>query len=342
MAGEFTAAGAGVGSAIAPGLGTAIGAGAGFLLDLGNMQANYYGEKAAAEQNQKYYRENMQANYILSQQAQRNAARNEVEGLRQAGLSPVLADGSAAAAVPSAEGGTMQNPYNPQVNLSNALLMSQLKLNDAQADKIKADAAGQEIKNQRDSHQDKSVSANLAAYYRDLAARTEDEELKAWFEESAAAAAKGEANLGDYEAMLKSLDLAGKPEEAIQRKLDRKITAWLAELRWKKVQGQTMESSDFVKALASLDVRQSDLLAAEASNIMASKKNADKMLELTEAKIKLTNEQITQVKAAAEAVNDQNIMHWIDKGEYGKAFLAGLIQIFGGFAAKGRSYATNE
>lgn len=342
MAGEYTSAGAGIGTAVAPGIGTAIGAGAGLILDVGNQLFNYQSEKDAAEQNQKYYRENLQANYLLSQQAQRNAAMNEVEGLRAAGMSPVNADGAQAVSPPAAEGGTMRNPYDAHANLSNLLLMSQLKLTDAQADKVKADAKGQEIKNTRDSSHDKALSQNLAKYYRQMSKDTSDEELKEFFLNQAEFAESGKANAGNYEALVKYFDLQGKSEEAIERKMDKKISAYLAELRWNKIKGHTMESSEFVKALASLDARQSDLLAAEAANLIASKKVTDEQIELTKSRIKLTDEQVNQVKAAAEAMNDQNIMHWIDKGEYGKAFLAGLLMIFGGFAAKGRSYATND
>lgn len=99
---------------------------------------NYYFESKAAEQNQQYYKENLAANFQLSQLAQRNAAGNEVSGLRAAGLSPALANGAAATPVPSAPQGTMKAP---NVDPANLLLFAELKNLSAQTDKTKEETA---------------------------------------------------------------------------------------------------------------------------------------------------------------------------------------------------------
>lgn len=300
----------------------------------------------AAERNQKYYRENMQANYLISQRAQRNAARNEVEGLRSAGLSEALANGAAGAPQVSAQGGTMEAP---KVDPANMLLLAQSQLLGAQAKKAEADAKGQEIKNSRDINEDEATGKNLVTLYQGYADSTSDPVLKQFFLDQKAYAESGQANVGNYNALLKFYDIQGKSEEAIARKLDNKLSAWLAELRWNKAKGQTMETSKFVESLASLDVRQSDFLAAECANMIASGKNLDQQIELLKSKKQLTDEQINltkeqenQIKTAAEAMQDKNMMHWIDKGEYMKAFMVGILQIFSGFATKGRSYAVTE
>ena len=305
----------------------------------GSTLANGIFSQRAAAYNQRMTERNTRQNFKYAMLAQRMAPVNEVAGLRAAGLSPVFANGAQGMATSSGSSGTAQAP---SVDPSTLLLNAQIENIKAQTAKTEAETKGQDIKNTRDKTHDLVLSQNLNTYFTKLAQDTSDDELKAFFEYQAEIARKGEANLGSYDALVKYFDLQGKSEDAVARKLDKKLSAYLSELRWNKVKGHTIESSDFVKALASLDSRQSDLLAAEASNILASKKSTDELIGLTKAKINLTNEQITQVKAAAEAMNDQNIMHWIDKGEYAKAFLAGLIQIFGGFAAKGRSYATGE
>lgn len=98
---------------------------------------NYWLNKKTAQQNQKYYEQNMAANYQYSQNAQRNAAGNEVAGLRQAGLSPVLANGAASAPIPAAQGGTQQPT---QMDPANLLLYAQIKNLDAQTEKTKNEA----------------------------------------------------------------------------------------------------------------------------------------------------------------------------------------------------------
>lgn len=316
----------------------------------GSTLANFGLSKYTAAQNQRYYRENMQANFLLSQQAQKNAARNEVEGLKAAGLSTALADGAAGAPQVTAASGTMETPkFDP----ANMLLRSQLALADAQRKnveaqtaKTEADTKSTQIRNARETSYDSVLSQNLAVYFGDLVKSTSDPTLRQFFEDQQKFAASGKANEGNKRAYVDYLDIQGKSEEAVARKLDNKLSAWIAELRWNKAKGHTTESSPFVKALAMLDVRQSDFLAAECANMIASGKNFDAQIQLlnskkllTDEQINLTKEQEEQIRTAAESMRDKNIMHWIDKGEYAKAFMVGLLQIFSGFAQKGRGYA---
>lgn len=77
---------------------------------------------------QKYYRENQESMYRYGQMAQVNAARNEVEGLKKAGLSTALAGGAqgmstSVAAMPH------QNPKSVAANPEAAMVNSNLSLN---------------------------------------------------------------------------------------------------------------------------------------------------------------------------------------------------------------------
>lgn len=296
--------------------------------------ANGYFNYKTAELNQKYYEKNQRANFLYNMEAQKLAAPNEVQGLRDAGLSPVLANGSQGMSVAAGTQGTMQPPH---ISAANMLLTAQLKNLDAQTDKIKADTKSQEIKNERDTHEDKSTSEGMASTFRDLASRTDDPEVKAWLELSAEAAAKGEANVGDYNALLKTFDLVGKPEDIIQRKMDKKIGAWITEQRFHRIYGKTMDDP-FVKAIASVDARQSDLLAEQAAKLISERKGVDESTKLTESQIRLTDEQVKQVKAAAEQMENTNVMEFINKGDYGRALLAMVLQVWQGLAGRGASY----
>lgn len=294
--------------------------------------ANGFMQQRAAAYNQEMYEKNTAANYMYSQQSQRNAARNEVEGLRAAGLSPVFADGSAAASAASGSAGTAQAP---NFDVANMLAFAQLKNLQAQTDKTKADAESTEIDNEIKKGENSTIGQNMARFYKRLAENTTDEDLKKFYLEQFDFAERGDFNRGNYDAFIKALDLEGKPEEAIQRRLDKRLSAWLAELRWNDAKGKTSSDSEFVRALASLDARQSDVLAETAAKLAAERKNVEKDTELTGEKINLTKEQIEQVKAAAAQMENSNVMEFINKGDYGRALLAMLLQLFSGFAAKG-------
>lgn len=201
----------------------------------GSTLANFGLSKYTAAQNQRYYRENMQANFLLSQQAQKNAARNEVEGLKAAGLSTALADGAAGAPQVTAASGTMETPkFDP----ANMLLRSQLALADAQRKnveaqtaKTEADTKSTQIRNARETSYDSVLSQNLAVYFGDLVKSTSDPTLRQFFEDQQKFAASGKANEGNKRAYVDYLDIQGKSEEAVARKLDNKLSAWIAELR---------------------------------------------------------------------------------------------------------------
>ena len=294
--------------------------------------ANGFMQQRAAAYNQEMYEKNTAANYMYSQNAQRNAARNEVEGLRAAGLSPVFADGSAAASAASGSAGTAQAPSADAANL---LAFAQLKNINAQTAKVEADAKSTEIDNAIKEGENSTLGQNMARFYKRLAENTTDEDLKKFYLEQSDFADKGDFNRGNYDALIKALDLEGKPEEAIQRRLDKRLSAWLSELRWNDAKGKTSKDSEFVRALASLDARQSDVLAETAAKLAAERKNVDKNTELTESRIKLTDQQVEQVKAAAAQLKDTNVMEFINQGDYGRALLAMLLQLFNGFASKG-------
>lgn len=288
--------------------------------------ANGFFQQRSAAYNQKMTERNQALNYKYAMKAQQMAPVNEVYGLKAAGLSPTFANGAQGMAVSSGASGTAQAPQIDPINL--AMLTSQIKKTEAETKSIQID---NDIKEGENS----TLGQNMARFYKRLAEDTTDVDLKNFYLEQSDFAAKGDFTRGNYDALIKYLDLQGKPEEAIERKLDKKLSAYLAELRWNKAKGQTMESNDFVKALGSLDARQSDLLSEQAAKLISERQNVEKDTVLTGAKITLTNEQIEQVKAAAAQLKDTNVMEFINQGDYGRALLAMLLQLFSGFASKG-------
>lgn len=119
--------------------------------------------------NQKHYKENQRELFKLQMQAQKDAASNEVEGLRKAGLSASMATGAngmsvaGASAVPS----SMRAPSPaPEFGLTgsqkslmaqeNRLMEGELSVKRAQAELLASQKAGQDIAN------DNALGANYA------------------------------------------------------------------------------------------------------------------------------------------------------------------------------------
>ena len=108
------------------------------------------------EDEQALYRKNQQQNFELSQQAQKNAALNTVDGLKQAGLSPALAAGMPQTA-PMTQAPMQNKSLNSHglADVFSAINMMELQeaqkenLN-AQTDKLAADAEATQIKNMRE------------------------------------------------------------------------------------------------------------------------------------------------------------------------------------------------
>ena len=117
-----------------------------------------------ARSEQKQYEKNLYRNFELSQQAQRNSAKNMVEGFREAGLSPALAAGAnfSAANVPAAP---LQNKASHPMDMAAMFQATkQLELLDAeknaanaQAAKSKADADKTNIESGRMTREDADV-----------------------------------------------------------------------------------------------------------------------------------------------------------------------------------------
>ena len=108
-----------------PIIAAAMGAAAGQMANTAAQSSMNKAEARAWRGNQGY-------NYELSQDAQKNAAKNMVEGYKMAGLSPALAAGGnfSPASMPSAP---MQNKQAPQMDLASALQAAKAaELSDAQ------------------------------------------------------------------------------------------------------------------------------------------------------------------------------------------------------------------
>lgn len=130
----------------------------------GTALANNGIQAMFARNEQKQYEKNLQRNFELSQQAQKNAAKNMVDGFRMAGLSPALAAGAnfSAANVPAAP---LQNKASHPMDMASMfqatkqleLLEAEKNAANAQASKSQADADKTKIESGRMSREDLDI-----------------------------------------------------------------------------------------------------------------------------------------------------------------------------------------
>ena len=286
---------------------------------VGASLANEWYAKDAARRNQKYYRENMQANYNISQQAQRNAAKNEVEGLRKAGLSPALADGAAGAPQVSAAGGT-QEPA--KLDPSNLLLMAQIKNLESQTEKNEAEAANTKQKTGEAQTAGKTASLNLSNYFSKLGDDTKDKNLQAFYYAMAdeADAAKEYAS-GALASFSQFNEFYAASFEARKRAIEARFEAIIAEGREQKAG----KKDHWYKTIVDLPYREVRKIGQEISNIAADTENLKVLKKLNEAKTDLTEEEQKRVEQMKKRLEDYNIAQYIKNGDS----LGALAAFFG-------------
>ncbi len=111
--------------------------------NVASTAVNYFNQKRLNRQAQDDLRENTLFNYQLSQQAQRNAARNSVAGLKAAGISPALAGGGSFSA-PAFSSSSSQGSAAPPLQLD--LVEPLVRMLDAFTNRMNAESNEKNVK----------------------------------------------------------------------------------------------------------------------------------------------------------------------------------------------------
>lgn len=135
--------------------------------NIASTAVDYFNQKRLNRQAQDDLRENTLFNYQLSQQAQRNAARNSVAGLKAAGISPALAGGGSFSA-PAFSSSSSQGSAAPPLNLD--LVEPLVRMLDAFTNRMNAESNEKNVKvnqqnaavNQQNANTNASNSATSA------------------------------------------------------------------------------------------------------------------------------------------------------------------------------------
>lgn len=263
-AGSGATAGAAVGTAVAPGVGTLIGAAVG---GLSGFAADTWSSDRSRELDQENYEKNQLQNFMYGQEAQRNAAQNDVSGLLKAGLNPALASGAAPAPMVSAP---LQNKQAPTLNAGMAQLLSGLRLQEAQIENVEADTSIKEeqkdalsIQNQHSRDLDETLSENMPRMFREMSQDERYSEAeRALFARTAKIADEEGVTVGAVDGINKYLDLRLNQ----QRKL---VEEQSNRLDWNTVIAK-VEDPNYVKALVRMPETQRQQLLAASAQYMAS------------------------------------------------------------------------
>lgn len=297
--------------------------------------ANGFMQQRAAAYNQEMYEKNQAANYLYQMNAQRNAAANEVEGLRQAGLSPVLANGAQGMSIAAGTQGTAKAPES-SFDPANLMLLSQKKLMDAQADKTAADAESVKIDNANKKQRDAAYGVALDADLEHLKTLVGSDSKSSELIDQFLALPKSE---GTYNALERVLSYLPKSYGARADMIDNMLKERVNQARWQSSDPKNKSGLDWIdnpllKSLANADAATVDKTVADISKVLAEKDNLEAVVELTRKQTELTKEDIERVKAMASQIRNSDVKSMIDKGDYKGALLTlltGLIMGLGNY-----------
>lgn len=235
--------------------------------------------------------------YDLGQLAQRNAAKNTVEGLKMAGLSPALAGGSSGyAPSPTISAPSKPNASGISLKLAEAanlqMIQSQIDLNESQAEKNRAEAGfvgerttTQGITNARMTQEDMAardlVSTQITSLL-DSPAVKENKELEAALGAMLEASNKAKFNLGTLRANSDFIKLLADGNrtaiEKVRANYENVMLDWYLqnnkfELDVNEVKSRIAKNSaDVLRASAEMALAYSniDLNSAKAQDLLAS------------------------------------------------------------------------
>lgn len=334
------ATGATVGTAFSPGVGTLLGAAAGGLIGLG---VDTWSSDRSREKDQEDYQQNQLQNFMYGQEAQRNAASNEVAGLLKAGLNPALAAGANPASMVSAP---MQNKEAPKFNPGVAQLLSGLRLQEAQTQNLeatskKADAEAESIKidNNNKKHRDALIGVYMDEELAQLQMLFQSDSKLSGLIGMLREMPKSEGALNAYEHVIQMLPKTyGARADLFEQNLRQRIAGYRDVISSSPSdQPDTLGQykNEFLKSLITMDTTQQQKTIADMSKLYAETDNIKQVLELTKQQTEYTKEDIERIKALTQQVRNADIRSLVDNGEYGKALLMLLVGLFMG-APSGR------
>lgn len=272
------------------------------------QMANTAAQSSMNKAESREWRKNQGYNFELSQEAQRNAARNMVEGYKMAGLSPALAAGGnfSPASMPSAP---MQNKQAPQMDLASAVQAAKAaELSDAQQANLGEQTRSLKIENDRREQEDSNyntIMVNTIEKWRD--ALPKDHSLRSVYDDILAEPDK--FNKGSFNALKDATDFSAFVREAVARAEGANLRALIA---------RKQSEDGIYKQLAQMPDAELQALYKEAALKVALAKNAEAQAKSEGEHLKKLQKE--QSKLEAEAANIAEDTRRMRFGKYGNMY----------------------
>lgn len=310
----------------------------GTVANVGEKFLDYGLANMMMENEQANYRKNQQQNFELSQQAQKNAASNTVEGLKRAGLSPALAAGMPQAA-PMASA-PMQNKALNSHGLADMFgALSTLKLQKAQEENLNAQTEKQKILNNRMASEDDqskdamlNVLNRLKESYKESGLNPRGLDSMITYLESP----DSPYDAGRFAADLKALDfekalsknLSGDIDDALetlisQKKISEDVAFDIANMSHSQRRLLAKQVELAIKEMALISAQTSETSSRDAVNV-------SKLASMSEERKKLQKEQdfIEQEAKRSKATTD-NIKNGDFRTQYSNGDYFGTVRTLG-------------
>lgn len=288
------------------------------LIQGGVTLANGLMQQRAAAKNQEYNRQNMRENFRYSQEAQRNAAVNEVAGLKAAGLSPALANGAAAAPIANSSNGTAQAPSLDPANL---LLMAQLHNVEAQTENTQAQTTKTEVETGRMKSADLNAQKNIDTFAGNMLSKIDEKknpELYAIFETMRSQASTATVDtVRSTKEFMEMLDF-GKSREARFAQYDYEMSLY-----------ESMLDKGVPDEVAKSFAMQNSKLGMEVTKMLADVVLAGSQAEVNEATIAEKAAHIQELLADANLKYSKDFVSQFKQGDAKAMLVNAAVHVLG-------------
>lgn len=280
-----------------------------------------------------YNKEYMALSHMYEMASARKSAQMTKEGLIAAGLSPALMSQGLFAPATAPTGPSAPTPAPSRFDMKSLGIgdMFQLQNLKAQTDNLNADTESKKIKNEQEQNANEISKLFSDVYFDKLKQSAHSPEELAKYEELKSIA-KNKGAFGLFDAYLNILDKKELYDMDYQEYMLRKNIAF-----WQNANEETFLD------IAKVPTRNRQLLertihkySAEIEKLRKDSKLTDEERNLKLQQIELTKEEIENLRETTKNLKNTNIMKMIDDGEYGKAFIATILMLFGQVSASKR------
>ena len=295
---------------------------------------NYGMQSMFGDREQKNYEKNQAQNFKYSQEAQRNAAANTVEGLQKAGLSPALAAGMPQAAPMSQS--PMQNKQAPQMDMASMFIAGkQLELQDAEKANLEQQARKLKITNDRMESEDAQYNTlllNTVEQWKEKAPK--DSTLQKLYDDILQRPEK--FTKGTFDALKDATDFSALVRETAARVAKADLDNLVANMQAK---------GGIYKDIANLPTEELELMINDQKLKRALAVNAYAQAKTQGEELKKLQAQQKELEASAKNIEEQTSR--LRYGKYGNMYEHGdydnaIAEILGGAMQEGANEVARE